>query len=150
MPNELEFRVRHTNESWDVVVNMTPEMTYAIAEQQVTDFTLTMLCRKMFIRHEMEELRWNYKGNSLGHYINRDAAIVTDPLPAYIAAEGFTDWDMMMLLYSAHLYLIHEHNIDDLARQFEINQMSFETLRDIIHNLFQFYPELEGNYLQAE
>ena len=150
MPNEVEFRIRHTTESWDDVVDMKPIMTYAIAEQQVTDFTLTMLCRKMFNRWQMDELRWNYRGSSQGHYINKDASIIVQQLPAHMAAEGFTDWDMMMLLYSAHLYLIHEHNIDDLARQFEINQMSFETLRDIIHNLFQFYPELEGNYLKAE
>lgn len=150
MPNEVEFRIRHTNETWEIVAPIKPVITYAIADQQITDTTLTLLTRMLFRRWEMEELRWNYRGSTQGHYININDAIVQDDLPVEIAAQRFNDWEFMMILYSAHLHLIDDTRINDLARQFEINQMSFEALQEKIHKLFDFYPELEGHYLKAE
>ena len=150
MPNELEFRHRTTIEEWKDIVPLKPQMTYAIAENQVTDFTLTMLLRKYFKRWKPEQVRWNYKGNGKGHYVYKDAAIIVSDLPAHIATYNFNDWEMMMLMYAAHLFLIEDGGIKSLARQFEINPESFEIIRDNIHKLFPFYPDLEGHYLEDE
>ena len=150
MPNEVEFRIRHAIESWDVVIAIKPVITYAIMDQQISDSTLMLLTRMLFRRWKMKELRWNYKGSTQGHYINVDDAIVQDDLPIEIAVQRFNDWEFMMLLYAAHLYLLPNKTVDEIARQFEINQMSFEALREKIRKLFDYYPELEGHYLETE